>query len=312
MSRLFYLTLVGLVLAGIVHLLIILLIPSYATKDAWTRLAARSGVWSFTPVASPEVPVSVLPLVDPAFRMAACRFDLREAPLKLASDGVAPFWSVAIFDRQGRNIYSFNDRTAIERRLSALVVNPVQMARLRRIRRRMRKARYWWRRNPRKASSSCGCCKAIRVGARRPRISCATRGASNTHCRAIRLISGPALGPTPGLAQGMRKTKTATRSNRTADHHPPSNRRADTLSFHGKKSGLWLTAGKVSLAHNTGVLSVGKAPMTVAAHSPAVQPAVADQRPYPGPPCPRSKGANTMICCCWRQTGSASRATIRN
>ncbi|MEO1397441.1 MAG: DUF1254 domain-containing protein [Pseudomonadota bacterium] len=131
MSRLFYLTLVSLVLAGIVHLLIILLIPSYATKDAWTRLAERSGIWSFTPVASPDLPVSVLPLVDPAFRMSACRFDLSEAPLRLASDGFAPFWSVAIFDRQGRNIYSFNDRTAIERRLSALVVNPVQMARLR-------------------------------------------------------------------------------------------------------------------------------------------------------------------------------------
>ncbi|MEM1039793.1 MAG: DUF1254 domain-containing protein [Pseudomonadota bacterium] len=131
MTRLFYLTLVGLVLAGIVHLMIILLIPSYATKDAWTRLENRSGIWSFTPVASPDLPRSVLPLVDPAFRMAACRFDLQEAPLRLASDGRAPFWSVAIFDRQGRNIYSFNDRTAIERRLSALIVNPVQMARLR-------------------------------------------------------------------------------------------------------------------------------------------------------------------------------------
>jgi len=131
MSRLFYLFLVGLVLAGIVHLTIILLIPSYATKDAWTRLASKSAVWSFAPVANPESPRSVLPLVDPAFRMAACRFDLNEAPLRLSSNGTAPFWSVAIFDRQGRNIYSFNDRTAIERKLSALVVNPVQMARLR-------------------------------------------------------------------------------------------------------------------------------------------------------------------------------------
>ncbi|MEL6946797.1 MAG: DUF1254 domain-containing protein [Pseudomonadota bacterium] len=131
MSRMFYLTLIGLVLAGIVHVLIILLIPFYATNDAWTRLAARSGAWSFTKVAAPDMPTTPLPLVDPAFRMAACRFDLSEAPLRLSSIGVAPFWSVAIFDRQGRNIYSFNDRTAIERRLSALIVDPVQMAQLR-------------------------------------------------------------------------------------------------------------------------------------------------------------------------------------
>lgn len=131
MSRLFYLTLMGLVLAGIVHVLIILLIPFYATNDAWTRLATQSGSWSFTPVAAPEMPSTPLPLVDSAFRMSACRFDLSEAPLRLSSQGSAPFWSVAIFDRQGRNIYSFNDRTAIERRLSALIVDPVQMAQLR-------------------------------------------------------------------------------------------------------------------------------------------------------------------------------------
>lgn len=131
MKRAFYALLVAFVLAGIVHILIILLIPNYAAKDAWAKLAGVAGPWKFVMVAEPGGQNSVLPVVDPAFGTAACRYDLSEAPVKVTGDGQLPFWSIAIFDRQGRNIYSFNDRTAIERKLSLLVINPVQMAQIR-------------------------------------------------------------------------------------------------------------------------------------------------------------------------------------
>lgn len=131
MKRLIYTLLVGLVLAGIVHILIIVFVPSYAAKDAWTNLEQVGEPWTFNVVATPGEPSSLLPVVDPMFGVAACRYDLSEAPLKVEAEGLLPFWSVAIFDRQGRNIYSFNDRTAIERRLSLIVVDAVQMAQMR-------------------------------------------------------------------------------------------------------------------------------------------------------------------------------------
>lgn len=131
MKRFIYATLVGLVLAGIVHILIILLIPSYAAKDAWATLAQKSEPWTFNIVANAGAARSELPLVDPTFGVTACRFNLGEAPLSVRAIGEAPFWSVAIFDRRGQNIYSFNDRTAIERSLFLIVVNSVQMAQLR-------------------------------------------------------------------------------------------------------------------------------------------------------------------------------------
>ncbi|MEE9314645.1 MAG: DUF1254 domain-containing protein [Rhizobiaceae bacterium] len=131
MKRLFYTSLIGVVLAGIVHLLIIFLIPSYATKDAWATLEQIGEPWKFTIVALPGQSESILPLVDPTFGVAACRFDLEKAPLSVESIGDLPFWSVAVFDRQGRNIYSFNDRTSIDRHLFLIVVNSVQMAQLR-------------------------------------------------------------------------------------------------------------------------------------------------------------------------------------
>lgn len=131
MRRLVYAGVVGLVLAGIVHILIVLLIPSYADKDAWAKLEQRGDPWQFAIVSEPNRLSSDLPNVDPAFGIAACRFDLSEAPLRVSAQGDLPFWSVAIFDRKGRNIYSFNDRTAIDRQLLLLVVEPVQMAQIR-------------------------------------------------------------------------------------------------------------------------------------------------------------------------------------
>ncbi len=131
MKRLLYITTVGLVLAGIVHILIVLLIPSYATKDAWAKLEQVGEPWQFSIVAQPGSDTAQLPFVDPSFGIAACRFNLNEAPLIVETKGELPFWSVALFDRQGRNIYSFNNRTAIERQLSLIVVNAVQMAQIR-------------------------------------------------------------------------------------------------------------------------------------------------------------------------------------
>ncbi len=87
--------------------------------------------WQFSIVALPGNNTSQLPFVDPSFGIAACRFDLNEAPLIVRAEGELPFWSVALFDRRGRNIYSFNDRTAIERKLSLIVVNAIQMAQIR-------------------------------------------------------------------------------------------------------------------------------------------------------------------------------------
>ena len=38
---------------------------------------------------------------------------------------------MSIYDRSGRNIYSFNDRTAMEGELDVVVVTPLQMVELR-------------------------------------------------------------------------------------------------------------------------------------------------------------------------------------
>ncbi len=131
MIRFGYFALLLVVIAGLTHLVSLLAIPAFAERDAWAKLSSAGKPWEFTRIASPgqvERPVTGL---DPALHVAACRFDLREGAVRVTADGKLPFWSVSIFDRRGRNVYSFNDRTAVNRQLFLVVVDAVQMAQLR-------------------------------------------------------------------------------------------------------------------------------------------------------------------------------------
>ena len=132
MMRALYVLVLGLLLAGIVHIVVVLLVPHYAERDAWERLK-DAPLWTFSRVATPGRRDALVPFVDPSFAVAACRYDLSEGPLLAEAEGRLPYWSVAIYDSEGRNVYSFNDRTAVERRLRLLVVDPVQLARLRKV-----------------------------------------------------------------------------------------------------------------------------------------------------------------------------------
>lgn len=130
MKKLFYALAVILLVGGIIHLAIILMIPHFAVNDAWARLSSNSRMWEFNAVADDQETGEKPFQTDSGMKTAACLFDLDEAPLQIEAGGALPFWSAAVFDRLGRNIYSLNDRTAIEGQLLLLVLNPVQKATL--------------------------------------------------------------------------------------------------------------------------------------------------------------------------------------
>ncbi len=131
MIRYGYFALLLVVIAGLTHLVSLLAIPAFAERDAWAKLSSAGQSWSFTRISSPQQTERPVTGLDPSLHVAACRFDLREGAVRVTADGKLPFWSVSIFDRRGRNVYSFNDRTAVDRQLFLVVVDPVQMAQLR-------------------------------------------------------------------------------------------------------------------------------------------------------------------------------------
>ena len=135
MSRLLHALAVGLVGAGLVHIVILFLIPQITEHETWRRLSA--GVELNTPTRLDKVraetsggPVS-LDDADPMFDVAACRFDLADGPLHVSSGVGAPFWSVSIYNGAGRNIRSFNDRATASGGLDFVVLTPAQMTEMR-------------------------------------------------------------------------------------------------------------------------------------------------------------------------------------
>ncbi|QPC87200.1 DUF1254 domain-containing protein [Mesorhizobium sp. NBSH29] len=129
LKRLAYAIAVGLVGAGIVHITILMMLPTFSARDAWSRLATLGDLYEAERVVAGG-PVMVQP-ADPFFLTVACRFDLHDGIAHLTADGSLPFWSASIYDRHGQNIYSFNDRTTSDNALDFVIAAPLQMIELR-------------------------------------------------------------------------------------------------------------------------------------------------------------------------------------
>ncbi|MCQ0989619.1 DUF1254 domain-containing protein [Jiella marina] len=133
MGKLVLSLLIGLVGAGLVHIAVIFAMPSVAERNAWSRLADLGEPYALVRVqplesepgtvsASTDAPVGDFAFVDPAFITAGCRFSLERGPVRIyARERNITFWSASIYNRQGDNLYSINDRAAIDGIVDLLV-----------------------------------------------------------------------------------------------------------------------------------------------------------------------------------------------
>lgn len=129
MARLLHLILLGLVGAVIVHIAIVLLLPAYTERDVWTQLGARAALYETVGLseADPDLPV----VDNPFLAAVACRFDLSEGMTRLVAQGSVPFWSLSVYDRDGLNVFSLNDRSAGGRGPDIVILTPAQMLEMR-------------------------------------------------------------------------------------------------------------------------------------------------------------------------------------
>jgi len=130
-KRLAYALLLGIVGAGIVHIAVLMMIPVFSERDAWSRVSALGQPYGFMPLDRSGPSAGILKGADPMFEVAVCRFDLAEGVVHIAAPGAVPFWSISIFDQRGQNIYSLNDGTATGKALDIVVATPVQLIDLR-------------------------------------------------------------------------------------------------------------------------------------------------------------------------------------
>lgn len=130
MFKLLYAIVVGLVGAALLHLIIILSIPHYSNRDAYSLALGLNAKNRFQLVETTG-PTARMTNGDPFMRHAICTFDVSERPLRLTGFGVVPFWSVAVFDNASNEIFSMNERTSVRGQLDVVVANAAQLAAIR-------------------------------------------------------------------------------------------------------------------------------------------------------------------------------------
>jgi uncharacterized membrane protein len=116
----------GLVLGGIIHIAVILSLPSLATTSMWSQISAMGAL--NRAVVLPAVKAGAPnPLrLDPELAYAACQLDLRKGPGIVAGLLPQSFWSLAVYGRTGAVLYSTTNRDGIGQNLDLGIFNPAQ------------------------------------------------------------------------------------------------------------------------------------------------------------------------------------------
>jgi uncharacterized membrane protein len=116
----------GVVLGGIIHIIVILTLPTLAEENLWTRISvldAKNKMLILPPVVAGEPnPLGL----DPELVYGICQIDLAEGPAYVS--GLLPdaFWSVALFNESGVVTYSTTNRDGIGQTLEIGVFNAAQ------------------------------------------------------------------------------------------------------------------------------------------------------------------------------------------
>jgi uncharacterized membrane protein len=116
----------GTLLGGIVHLIAILVLPTAATQDAYSRLVAIAPANTVAAVPQATAQNEVLPFMDPAFASAVCRYDLSNGPIKLTVPVSPAYTSVSFYTRWGVAYYAINDRAAGRRLIELELMTAAQ------------------------------------------------------------------------------------------------------------------------------------------------------------------------------------------
>jgi uncharacterized membrane protein len=112
MIRLLFTIIAGVLLGGVVHLVAVLALPRIATQDAYSRLTPVTKLNAVTPLPAAEPGKAPMPLMDPAFAIAICRYDLSGGPIKLTVPVSQAYTSVSFYTRNEVAYYAINDRSA--------------------------------------------------------------------------------------------------------------------------------------------------------------------------------------------------------
>ncbi|MFM9974442.1 MAG: DUF1254 domain-containing protein [Beijerinckiaceae bacterium] len=115
------------IIAGLVHLLSILLLPRVAASNAFARLSVNASLNTLENLQSPDGTKVMLPFADPAMLTAICHYDVTQEPVRLKITTGDDFMSIVFLDPEGKVIYSLTDKAATRRLIEIVIGSPAQI-----------------------------------------------------------------------------------------------------------------------------------------------------------------------------------------
>ncbi|QCK86598.1 DUF1254 domain-containing protein [Phreatobacter aquaticus] len=116
--------LAGLMLGVVVHILSVFALPRLAPDDARARLAGVAPVNRITTLSGSSE--AALPLADPAFETAVCRYDLAGGVLHVRAPVTSHYTAVSLYTATGVAFGAINDKAATRRTMDLFVVTAAQ------------------------------------------------------------------------------------------------------------------------------------------------------------------------------------------
>lgn len=116
-----------LILAALVHLVVVLVVPRVASRDAFARLAPLGAVNQTVALPRAGPGEHLTPFMDPAIAAAFCRYDLASGPLRVTAPASRAFASISFHTRGGRVFYALTDRAAAHGVIEAVLATPDQV-----------------------------------------------------------------------------------------------------------------------------------------------------------------------------------------
>jgi len=116
----------GLVLAGLIHIVAVLTLPSLAPRNAQARLADLGPVNTMIELPAATTGKQAIPMTAPDVRYAFCRFDLANGPVRLSATIADDLWLIGLYTPEGDNFYAVAGADLKKRDVQFVIVSPDQ------------------------------------------------------------------------------------------------------------------------------------------------------------------------------------------
>jgi uncharacterized membrane protein len=116
----------GLVLAGLIHIVAVLTLPTLAPRNAQARLADLGPVNTMIKLPPATPGKQAMPMMAPDVRYAYCRFDLTNGPVRLSATIADDLWLIGLYTPEGDNFYAVAGADLKKRDVQFVIVAPDQ------------------------------------------------------------------------------------------------------------------------------------------------------------------------------------------